>query len=55
MVMMGFSFASTIARIAFITRFCISGFDRWIAFSSIAFPYSPVATDETAPPPIPIR
>ena len=31
------------------------GFERWMAFNSIALLNSPVATEETAPPPIPIR
>jgi hypothetical protein len=34
--------------------FCISGFERWIAFNSIPELKAPVSAEETAAPPIPI-
>ena len=39
---------------AFATLFCISGFERWTAFSSIPVEKLPVSAEETAAPPIPI-
>ena len=51
----GFLSDSAKARITLATRFCISGLARCTAFNSIALAYTPVSTDETAPPPIPIR
>ncbi len=45
---------SAIALIALHTRFCISGLARCTAFNSMALVNSPVATEETALPPIPI-
>ena len=53
--LVSFSGLSAIARITLATLFCISGFDRWIAFNSMALLNSPVFTEDTAPPPIPIR
>ena len=46
---------STKALIALATLFCISGFERCIAFNSIELPKAPVSAEETAAPPIPIR
>ena len=51
----GLSSDSAIERITLAARFCISGLARCTAFSSIPLVYCPVFTDETAPPPIPIR
>ena len=46
---------SASARITFDTRFCISGLARCTALSSMELSYMPVLTEETAPPPMPIR
>ena len=51
----GFSSDSAIARITLAARFCISGLARCTAFNSIPLVYCPVFTEDTAPPPIPIR
>ena len=51
----GFSSASTIARMVLAALFCISGLERCTALSSIPLLNSPVSAEETAAPPIPIR
>ena len=51
----GFVSLSARALITLLTRFCISGLALCTALSSIAPAYRPVSTEDTAPPPMPIR